>query len=445
MSDFWFERRLTLFLDWLSSSGDRELTLAMASVRKYVVCIFSLSLFMTTTILFERNPVTFSNSSLKKVKKFFKSALEHGDNVTTYARRTQNNANPCKPTQRIVFIKTHKTASSTTNSIIQRFGFTRGLTFALPKRSHIFDERILFSREMLLKPAPSYGKGDHFSVIASHLRYNRPELEEVVPNATYITILRDPVKKFESTFGYYNYATLFNLTSSINPLEKFINSPDKYRYLNMTDNVKLRNQLRNGMMYNLGFDHKFDDDISTIDKMIQRLDRELNLVLITDYYEESLVLLKNVLCWEIQDILYISKGLRSDKRRYEISQSVARKIEKWNEADVQLFNHFNKTFWEKIKSYGSGFYGDLQEFRRRQQEFYEECVDSGKTGVMQGREDILVMKANASQECKIAFLRDVSFHAILRREALGNSTKYIFLNETEARKVNLSDILKHQK
>ncbi|XP_070547043.1 galactosylceramide sulfotransferase-like [Ptychodera flava] len=321
----------------------------------------------------------------------------------------------CRERTQIVFIKTHKTASSTTNSIIQRFGYNRGLAFALPKKGHIFTERYLFSRKLLLHQRPPENRTTHFNIIASHLRYNRPELDQVVPNATYITILRNPIQRFESAFGYYNFARTFKLTNSKTPLEDFMKNADKYFNKSKGGSNGL---LRNGMSSSFGFDHRFDDNDSAINEMIEKLDKELDLVMISDYYEESLVLLKRLLCWGMDDILYISKGIRSKNRRYDMSQSLAQKIIKWNKADVKLFNHFNSTFWKRVNSYGKHFYEDLSEFRTRLQQFHEECVDTNKTKRIQGREDGIVMKTNTSIQCKLAFKRDTEFHTILRNEAI---------------------------
>ncbi|XP_070546758.1 galactosylceramide sulfotransferase-like isoform X2 [Ptychodera flava] len=321
---------------------------------------------------------------------------------------------PCKEITQVVYIKTHKTASSTTNSVVQRFGYNRGLVFALPKDGHIFNERHLFTRQLLQYQRPPSNQSIHFNIIASHLRYNRPELDKVVPNATYITIIRNPIHRFESAFGFNNYASKLKLTKSKNPLEEFMKNPDKYvkRIRGVT-----RDLLRNGMSFSLGFDHRFDDSDSAINEMIDKLDNELDLVLISDYFEESLVLLKNVLCWKFDDILYISKRIRSENRRYMISKSVADRILKWNKADVKLYEHFNYTFWKKVNIYGADFYKELQEYRTRLQQFQEECVDKNQTKILDGREEAIIRRAKSSIQCRLAFITTAPFHNILKKEA----------------------------
>ena len=75
-------------------------------------------------------------------------------------------------------------------------------------------------------------------------------------------------------------------------------------------------------------------------------------VLITDYFDESMVLLKEELCWETEDISY----LKSNSRNTQDSQSVrnwlgeeyAKKLLEWNKADWKLYRHFNETFTQKV-------------------------------------------------------------------------------------------------
>ncbi|XP_070551617.1 galactosylceramide sulfotransferase-like isoform X2 [Ptychodera flava] len=282
----------------------------------------------------------------------------------------------CTEITQIVFIKTHKTASTTANSVIQRFGYNRSLSFALPKIGHHFNERQPFSHTKLQYQRPPGNQSAHFNIIASHMTYNRPELDKVVPNATYITIIRSPVQRFESAFGFFECASEVGLNERENALEEFMKKPDKY-----VTKIGARKGilLRNGMSNVLGFDHRYHDNDSAINEMIDKLDRELDLVLISDYFDESLVLLKNALCWKLDDLLYISKFIRTNSKRHPISESVAKKILKWNKADVKLYEHFNQSFWKKVHSYGADFYKDVSEYRTRLQEFQEDCVEMNKT------------------------------------------------------------------
>ena len=80
------------------------------------------------------------------------------------------------------------------------------------------------------------------------------------------------------------------------------------------------------------------------------MDKGFNLVMILDYFDESVVLLKRLLCWELDDIPYsVKSNERQDNERAVcLSDEVKDKIKRWNAADDLLFQYFNQTFSHKI-------------------------------------------------------------------------------------------------
>ncbi|XP_006101708.1 galactose-3-O-sulfotransferase 3 [Myotis lucifugus] len=101
----------------------------------------------------------------------------------------------------VAFLKTHKTAGTTVQNILFRFAERHNLTVALPhpRCEHQFCYPRNFSAHFV-HPAT---RPPH--VLASHLRFDRAELEGLMPPGTvYVTILREPAAMFESLFTYYN-------------------------------------------------------------------------------------------------------------------------------------------------------------------------------------------------------------------------------------------------
>ena len=71
--------------------------------------------------------------------------------------------------------------------------------------------------------------------------------------------------------------------------------------------------------------------------------------MIMDYFDESVVLLKRLLCWELDDIPYFKSNERQDNERAVcLSDEVKDKIKRLNAADDLLFQYFNQTFSHKI-------------------------------------------------------------------------------------------------
>ncbi|XP_077988354.1 galactose-3-O-sulfotransferase 2-like [Glandiceps talaboti] len=318
-----------------------------------------------------------------------------------------------EPVTKVVFIKTHKTASTTLASIIERYGYTRNLSFALGNTDHVLADQDIFTRTVVEKsPPPLKGNKKVYEMLTNHARYNRPEMDAVVPNARYITILREPSRQLESAFSYFRMASSLKLDKHPNALQLFMKNPRKF----MEEKFFFWWQGRNGQLFDLGLDHVHHDDIYTVDYKIRQLEHEMDMVLITEYIDESLLLLRRAFCWEIDDILYISNNIRSKKLRYKVTDSLRNKILSWNSADVKLYEHFNRTLWRKIAEYGPNFQRDLQEFRDRQQEVLTQCVKLDKAIVQNDLEERYVLKENASNLCENLWRGDKTFTTLLREK-----------------------------
>ncbi|XP_077868862.1 galactose-3-O-sulfotransferase 2-like [Saccoglossus kowalevskii] len=331
--------------------------------------------------------------------------------IVTRTPPTKKNSTECNTFTRVVFIKTHKTASSTTASIIQRFGYTRNLSFVVPSRTQIISSTSGFNRSMLnSRKYPPLNGGKHYDILTNHVRYNRHEMEAVIPNATYITILRHPVNQIVSAFSYFRWAQVINrYHGNKNALVTFMENPAKFPKYKM----RFWWQSHNGQLYDLGFRNNYaniTDDV--IHKYIEILDKEMDLVLITEYFDESLLVLKKQLCWSMDDIIYIPKGVGTS--RHILTQQTRDRIMQWNRGDFLLYEHFNRTLWEKITDYGPAFERDLQQFRDKRHTTMEECVDPSVMNTKDPRERKYVLKSNAADKCINMWLSDVRFTALIR-------------------------------
>ena len=221
--------------------------------------------------------------------------------------------------------------------------------------------------------------GETANVLCNHARYHRPALNVVMKNNTkYITILRNPVDQWESTFNYMEFPSYLNLSNDETPMETFLSNPHGY-LRKMASRLKSfpesMNLIRNGMFFDLGMPPRFYEDKKAIKREIEKIDGDFSLVLLMEYFDESLVLLKREFCWDLDDILYVKFNQRQDRNETNrLSEQLMKKIRAWNAADVLLYEYFNQTFWEKIKSHGVAFYKDLEDFRIENAKMQEKCV-----------------------------------------------------------------------
>nr|XP_006821643.1 PREDICTED: galactose-3-O-sulfotransferase 2-like [Saccoglossus kowalevskii] len=280
-----------------------------------------------------------------------------------------------------------------------------------PTKTQIISSTSGFNRSMLnSRKYPPLNGGKHYDILTNHVRYNRHEMEAVIPNATYITILRHPVNQIVSAFSYFRWAQVINrYHGNKNALVTFMENPAKFPKYKM----RFWWQSHNGQLYDLGFRNNYaniTDDV--IHKYIEILDKEMDLVLITEYFDESLLVLKKQLCWSMDDIIYIPKGVGTS--RHILTQQTRDRIMQWNRGDFLLYEHFNRTLWEKITDYGPAFERDLQQFRDKRHTTMEECVDPSVMNTKDPRERKYVLKSNAADKCINMWLSDVRFTALIR-------------------------------
>ena len=220
-------------------------------------------------------------------------------------------------------------------------------------------------------------------ILCSHTRYNKGPANLLFPKSKskYITILRHPVSQFESAFAYYKVAKILGLKDDSNPIQTFFgNAKALARRLKWRDKL-----LKNPSIFDLGLDWKYFQN-RTVRRYIKFIEDEFDLVLISEYFDESLILLKHLFCWDFEDILYLKQKVRA--RRASLSDEIKAKILSWSQADLLFYNHFNKTLWRKISETGPRFYEDLQVFREMKKILEEACLPEIEKGkIVEDREE----------------------------------------------------------
>ncbi|XP_029132430.1 galactosylceramide sulfotransferase [Labrus bergylta] len=291
-------------------------------------------------------------------------------NVTSLG--TKSRSKKCSPKVNIMFMKTHKTASSTVLNILFRFGEKHKLQFAFPDGRNDF----FYPSPFLCSQVKDYTPGDCFNIVCNHMRFDPQEVAKLLPrDAVYITILRDPVDLFESSFHYYHRAVpLTWMISGQNKLAEFLNSPQTYYSPDAFNSFYLRNLL----FFDFGFDNNVEADDPRVMRNIRNLLSQFDLVLLAEYFEESLILLKDKLCWSMEDILYFKLNARKTSSVSRLTPELRAKALRWNGADWKLYLHFNATFWARVEDYGKERMSqEVKELRRRNAEMKATCIEEG--------------------------------------------------------------------
>ncbi|XP_077422615.1 galactose-3-O-sulfotransferase 2 [Vanacampus margaritifer] len=253
----------------------------------------------------------------------------------------------CLPKSHIVFLKTHKTASSTILNILYRFGESRNLTFALPlnKQKQLFYPHFFASHFV---EGVSSRKVKEFHIMCNHMRFRKAEVAKVMPADTfYFSIMRNPVAMMESIFIYYKSIPAFCKTKS---LDDFLdNRPPSYN-----SSILFNNYAHNILSFDFGFDNDVSIDAEDFEARTNRtiagIEQDFHLILISEYFDESMILLKHSLCWSLEDVASFKMNSRNERTRHQVLPSTAEKIKRWNALDWRIYVHFNRTFWNKVDS-----------------------------------------------------------------------------------------------
>ncbi|PAA58397.1 hypothetical protein BOX15_Mlig016584g2 [Macrostomum lignano] len=267
--------------------------------------------------------------------------------------------------QSFVYLKVIKSASETITSMLRRFGLSRHLSFAmpLPKKIYLGWPNPLRQEYIVLPSGVS-----HPSVLLDQCVYNRTFLDGLMAKpCVYITSLREPFRQLQSLFAYYNMAEISGLGGRPDAFETYLSDLPRYdreyqsprraakRYC-VPDNYSLT---KNTMSRILGYVEGQDAD-----KFVASIIADFDLILITDYFMHSLVLLKRLMNWSFKDILFVSRNIGRYPRMMAAQRpDLMRVHQAWSPVDYKLYQAANASFWRRVAQEGPSFRTELRVFR----------------------------------------------------------------------------------
>ncbi|XP_064603717.1 galactose-3-O-sulfotransferase 3-like [Liolophura sinensis] len=293
---------------WSSTYGDwkmsilqkKQLTVKRAGTFIAIICLFTLWWLIVTV---KETP----HSRRFLTVPFSKSVSSSVTMTETQLPVVSTIKKVCEKKTRIAFIKVHKAASTTITSIIQRYGLSHNLTFALPRESDLY--HIGFFETFDPANVRQLPKGKVYEALCQHVVYNREAFRKYLPrNMKIIAAVREPLARSASAFQYFHSYSLevkskSKANLSNNPLtlmREFLKNPEYYE----PHDFKQGSLAYNRMAFDLGLPKAQYSNSTFVDQYIRQLDEDMSLVLIAEYFDQSLVLLKRIMCWSTKDILY---------------------------------------------------------------------------------------------------------------------------------------------
>ncbi|XP_065660407.1 galactose-3-O-sulfotransferase 3 isoform X5 [Hydra vulgaris] len=249
---------------------------------------------------------------------------------------------------------------------MQRYSKSNKLNVALPQCDHRFCYPEKFDENFLYL----HKKDEVYDMLFNHAVFDKEKMLKIMhPGTKIITIIREPYSQFDSAAQYLEFKKYFNLSENLPLLDEFFKIPEFYlkRLLQSLDLKSAGGVFalaKNPNAFDLGFDI-WNETSEYINKVLYSISQNIHLVMIMEYKEESLVMLKNELNWELEDVVFYVHNARKfkDNNTNDINDAT-KKVFDWNKLDAAIYKHFNETFWKKIKTSPLSFDEDVKKLKQ---------------------------------------------------------------------------------
>lgn len=298
--------------------------------------------------------------------------------------KTTSSTNKQCPNQKcnFLFIKTMKCATETVVRILRKYSYDNNLNIMLPqkKRLYLAWPYLMDDLDYRLSDRP-------FNGLIDHAIYNKTIMNRYFPPETthYVTIIREPLKHFKSAFSYFKIQQIAGIFAK-HPLTEYLENikyydsiyksheAAHYRYCIPDGFSVTKNLIAHCLGMPLGFPYGRQDITNNslaVREYIRNLDREFSLVMIVEYFHESLVLFKRLMKWQLKDLIY--KFVNRGTYYFSLSNRYKEKHKKWASIDYMIYEHFNETLWKKIAAEGPDFYDEVKQFSHIQKQVNHYC------------------------------------------------------------------------
>jgi len=263
------------------------------------------------------------------------SAWQHTA-VTLSSVEAVRNSPPLPP---LLYLKTHKTGSSTIAGLIHRWGDQWNMSFFLPKPNYNMwnlGYKGPFPGE---DAARYYGPPAHqFDIICNHAVLNYSLMSAYLkPHPYFFTSVREPSDHMIS-----EKATYFDTVTKAVPWDEYLDTIEH----GDADVSHINNQAFDLGWYDfIGGTTDFDHDQSKISEWLTTLDKHLNSTVLLEYFDEGLALFHHKTKIPIEELTYLMK--KDDHNKTYPTKDQRQRLDSLGTVDRALYAHLNQSFWRE--------------------------------------------------------------------------------------------------
>ncbi|XP_069131644.1 galactose-3-O-sulfotransferase 2-like isoform X2 [Argopecten irradians] len=322
------------------------------------------------------------------------------------------------PVNHILFVKVPKAASTTVQNIFLRYGDENNLTFALP--SNLSWGGYALTSDYFYPP-PENGSYD---ISCAHVPYNRQQFSQVLPDDTrYIAIVREPFSHFQTAVRFARFKQVLDIPGE-NPVLEYLRQERQ----NRTDTGRFDSNICNLISWYLGFPDKlfWNTTYIQIEHYLLKLEKEMDIILVFEHLDESIVLMRRILNWDLRHVLYGKLRVNKVKDpRLKFRTEEAELHKDCAQIDYQLYNFFAERLKEKIRKQSADYHEEVAYFRKTRIRYENFCLDSISH---EDRDTTITFEGSAwnkpfvitSADCKKLFIHDVVYLDRLKKKQFGD-------------------------
>lgn len=255
------------------------------------------------------------------------------------------------------FLKTHKCASSSVQNILLRWGVKHGLNFVLPAEGNYLrsENRLRYSRDMV-GDTPWEKSGVEYQIFCLHTVWDTQEVVSTLSGTekVLISIVRDPVDVFESMWHYYNFSQQLGKS-----LEDFAKEVSINPYIERLGWDKRFG--RNQTLFDFGLEHDMMDDDAKINEKIRTIEKDFDLVMVSERFLESKILLASLLDLSPSEAACLKLNSRNSSAKPGMDSQTRKLLSAWLAADYQLYTRANTWLDQKLDSLDQEYKTELAE------------------------------------------------------------------------------------
>ena len=184
-------------------------------------------------------------------------------------------------------------------------------------------------------------------------------------------------------------------------LDEFAETPDEKK-----PNFRIHGIGYNQMLYDFGLDHTFLNNKTLVQEKINEIEKDFDLVMIAEYFYESLIILKHELCWSLEDVTSFQLNSRIKSDENKMKKRTRKLLTQYLKHDYLLYHHFKKMFIRKLSVFGyTKLEKEVEQLNELDNNIYINCsLEAQPNGFLKGDQKwygpgfLLGYKVNSQEE-----------------------------------------------